>query len=121
MSIPRTTAHLRAIPPLSGFHKTLPFAVRHLHASTTRLATQQDHYDVLGLTQSSSKRDIKNKYYEVSLFSQHVHRSEAMAGAVAILSELLRGIHTNEKFSSSSYRRKVIRIEKAVIEPHSKR
>lgn len=51
---------LRTTIPGSSWH-----GVRSIHASSLRHARQQDHYHVLGLTQSSSKRDIKNKYYEV--------------------------------------------------------
>lgn len=121
MSICRTTAHFRPIPLRAGFHRTIPLAVRHLHASTTWLATQQDHYDVLGLTQSSSKRDIKNKYYEVSYFSRRVQLSDSMACIIAIHERATSVSCANESPTFTSCRKRVILIEKAEIELHSKR
>jgi hypothetical protein len=50
----------RMIDPTCIWRNTRPF-----HASTLHRARQQDHYHVLGLTKNSSKRDVKNKYYEV--------------------------------------------------------
>ncbi|GHJ84410.1 hypothetical protein NliqN6_0812 [Naganishia liquefaciens] len=54
----------------SGLRTTIPgrswHTARPIHTSSLRQARQQDHYHVLGLTKSSSKRDIKNKYYELS-------------------------------------------------------
>ena len=60
----------RACCRFGGLRTTIPGKLWHntrsIHASSLRHARQQDHYHVLGLTKSSSKRDIKNKYYEVS-------------------------------------------------------
>lgn len=39
---------------------------RHFSSSTARQAKDENHYDVLGLSKSATKREIKDKFYEVS-------------------------------------------------------
>lgn len=39
---------------------------RHFSSSTARQAKDENHYDVLGLSKSATKREIKDKFYELS-------------------------------------------------------